>query len=482
MIIDNLSNIKFIPDYILIGSGPASISCALSLEKKNKTCLILEAGEIEFTEESQKNYQGTVIGDPYHDLDIARLRFFGGSSNHWGGWCRPLDSYDFDSWLINYEEINKYRNEACKILEIENQFDNENFINDSFKQVNFEFSDPPVRFGEKYKNHIFKSKNINIAFNAYVLKLSGTNKVEKIHVLHKNNYIEIIPKITIVGCGGIENSRLLLWSRYDSNNNFLKNLPIGHDWMEHPHLPIGDFIGEEQKVKNFKNKYLMKNFAYTSDDGYNYGYFISPTKKLMTKMNINNFNLRMGDPIGIKKDSLIEENIRALMCVAPRYAKKLSNLLDKNILCSYKIMGVVEQKPNKDNKIILSASKKDLNGIPLVELHWKKNNDIRDTVSKFCQALGKFFIDNDVGRIALHDYLVDYTKPYPKDSLFGLHHMGGTIMGKNAYESVVDQNLKVHEVNNLYIIGSSVFPTAGYANPTLSIVQLSLRLADHLTN
>ena len=55
-------------------------------------------------------------------------------------------------------------------------------------------------------------------------------------------------------------------------------------------------------------------------------------------------------------------------------------------------------------------------------------------------------------------------------------------MGKNAYESVVDQNLKVHEVNNLYIIGSSVFPTAGYANPTLSIVQLSLRLADHLTN
>ena len=60
--------------------------------------------------------------------------------------------------------------------------------------------------------------------------------------------------------------------------------------------------------------------------------------------------------------------------------------------------------------------------------------------------------------------------------------MGGTIMGKNAYESVVDQNLKVHEVNNLYIIGSSVFPTAGYANPTLSIVQLSLRLADHLTN
>ena len=112
----------------------------------------------------------------------------------------------------------------------------------------------------------------------------------------------------------------------------------------------------------------------------------------------------------------------------------------------------------------------------------KNQTKITDTAKKFCESLGKFFIDNDIGRISLYDYLIDYNKPYPEDSGWGYHHMGGTVIGKNQNESVVDQNLKVHEVDNLYIIGSSVFPTGGHANPTLTIVQLSLRLADHLAN
>ena len=53
-------------------------------------------------------------------------------------------------------------------------------------------------------------------------------------------------------------------------------------------------------------------------------------------------------------------------------------------------------------------------------------------------------------------------------------------MGNSQYKSVVDSNLKVHNLNNLFIIGSSVFPSGGHANPTLTIIQLSLRLADHL--
>lgn len=59
--------------------------------------------------------------------------------------------------------------------------------------------------------------------------------------------------------------------------------------------------------------------------------------------------------------------------------------------------------------------------------------------------------------------------------------MGGTIMGNDINKSVVDSNLKVHNISNLFVAGSSVFPTGGYANPTLTIIQLSLRLGDHLS-
>jgi choline dehydrogenase-like flavoprotein len=62
----------------------------------------------------------------------------------------------------------------------------------------------------------------------------------------------------------------------------------------------------------------------------------------------------------------------------------------------------------------------------------------------------------------------------------GGHHMGTTRMGADPKTSVVDKDCRTHQVTNLYIAGSSVFPTAGDSNPTLTIVALAHRLADTL--
>ena len=119
-------------DFIIIGGGVAGITCAITLGKKKFTVLLLEAGGLEFSENSQKFYKGEIIGDQYIDLDQTRLRFLGGSSNHWGGKCRPFEKYDLDNpiigkinkWPIKIEEIDKYLNDACEILEIKNQLMN----------------------------------------------------------------------------------------------------------------------------------------------------------------------------------------------------------------------------------------------------------------------------------------------------------------------------------------------------------------------
>jgi len=61
------------------------------------------------------------------------------------------------------------------------------------------------------------------------------------------------------------------------------------------------------------------------------------------------------------------------------------------------------------------------------------------------------------------------------------HHMGATRMAKSPHDGVVDEQCRVHGVDNLYIAGSSVFPTSGIANPTLTLLALTFRLGDHLT-
>ena len=82
-------------DTCIAGGGVAGISLALQLSARGRRVLLLEAGGLEYTNESQDSYRGENTGRAYHDLDIARLRFLGGTSNHWAGRCRTLDAFDF---------------------------------------------------------------------------------------------------------------------------------------------------------------------------------------------------------------------------------------------------------------------------------------------------------------------------------------------------------------------------------------------------
>ena len=97
------------------------------------------------------------------------------------------------------------------------------------------------------------------------------------------------------------------------------------------------------------------------------------------------------------------------------------------------------------------------------------------------EVLGEYCAQSNLGRIRIDDWLVD-GKAFPteRQELAGYHHMGGTRMASSPAQGIVDRNCRVFDQDNLYIAGSSVFPTGGHANPTFTIVQLAARLADHL--
>ena len=137
----------------------------------------------------------------------------------------------------------------------------------------------------------------------------------------------------------------------------------------------------------------------------------------------------------------------------------------------------LEESPNNGNKITLDKNVMDPNGVPITNLHYKKSKQTlisaKTILEEFAEVCGKL----DLGRVAINKNIYELEK---YESLGVYHHIGGTRIGDRTDNSVVDMNLKVHKTENLFVVGSSVFPTSGYTNPTFTIVQLSLRLGEHL--
>ena len=173
MILQNIDELKE-NNYpvLIIGSGPAGLTLALELEKKNIKTVIIEAGGEEYNNKSQSFYKINTEGVALKDISNSRLRQFGGTSAIWGGWCKPLTDLDFKNFGLNSNQIKKYQKKACEILSIENSF-RESVINEDFNQIEFQYSG--VRFYKKYFNQIKKSKNIKLILNTQLSHFEGKN-------------------------------------------------------------------------------------------------------------------------------------------------------------------------------------------------------------------------------------------------------------------------------------------------------------------
>ena len=142
---------------------------------------------------------------------------------------------------------------------------------------------------------------------------------------------------------------------------------------------------------------------------------------------------------------------------------------------NFRVLVRMENTPNPESRMVLA---KDLDkfGVPRVALNWQINGFDLEYIDRLCGLLGRK-IGMAGGRLKV-DYNV--VKAKRGSGSYQAHHMGTTRMSANPENGVVDADLRCHDVSNLYVTGSSVFPTFGFANPTLTIVALSLRLAQHL--
>ncbi len=490
-------------DLAIIGGGPAGITLARSfIGSRVRVCLI-ESGGLQFDPQVQSLYEGENAGIEY-PLKVNRMRFFGGSSNHWGGYCRPLDPIDFtqrdwvphSGWPFGIDELNPYYPGASKLVEIaplnyEDRTYWEQRSNQKIPdlvggrvQVRYTHFSPPTHFGDRYRDELKGADNIQVLLNANVVNIASQEEGREVTQLDIRTLTglshRVRARIYVLATGGLENARMLLLS----NQTIPAGLGNQHDlvgrfFMEHPHVlgPAQIVVGDQNRLPR-----IFSGRVYA--DGRSAHAAFSPTYEFLRQRQLLNAVIMVGDAGAYNTDTKTEWiNGRSHMDMLKAARHFLTAGIDPtdpsqpNLLGRWLGLGCAcEQVPNPDSRVTLADSK-DALGLRKIRLDWRLTEQERRSIFEHIRSLAMEFGAQGMGRMLI-DILDDGR--WPDKVAGGSHHMGTTRMHDDPRQGVVDRNCKVHTTSNLYIAGSSVFPTSGASNPTLTLVALTLRLSDHL--
>jgi len=498
-------------DICIIGAGVAGITLAREFANSDLQLTLLESGGLSHEPAVQTLYEGEYNARDYRfDLTTSRLRYFGGTSNHWAGNCMTLQDADFEQrdwvqhsgWPIRKSELTDYYHQAAKICELGRYqldaynnpgilpgpltpYDNKRLWQDVMQ------SSPPTRFGTRYREDIMQADNILTLLHANVIDIRPNEAATSVHELSVVNDVGkkfvVKARYYILACGGIENARLLLHANQQHQNR-LGRTPdlIGRFYMDHPFVWAGVFVetsGDSttyfQRRKTNSGKYIRGVVGISPDMQRQHG--IANSSIAITPLSY--LAAKRVEELKELVDLDTDKQMHRLLTERP--TGRIGRWLDRlRVRLGWRsseprlhlVFVRPEQVPNPDSRITLT-NKLDRLGVPKVRVDWTLTEFDRRTMDKTLQIFAQ-----ETGRLGygrIKNILGD-EPVLPEKIRGGPHHMGTTRMHDDPEQGVVDRDSKLHGLDNFYIAGSSVFTTSGYAMPTLTIVALTLRLADHL--
>ncbi|HEY1638899.1 MAG TPA: GMC family oxidoreductase [Rhizomicrobium sp.] len=484
------SGTELTPDLAIIGGGPAGITLALALAHTPIKMLLLESGGMEFDPATQALFAGEETGVRYIPLDATRLRYLGGGTNHWGGWSRPLDKLDFEKrdwlphsgWPFPRDEIEPYYARAQKLLEAGP------FLYDRLAQGElpgpllplgkggvynsfFQFSQwhgnaqhLPTAFGHRYADALKRIPNLQLMLEANVTGLRLANDVRWVDHLDvatlTGRSFTVKPRHVVLACGAIENARLLL----ASNDRIATGIGNQNDL-------VGRFFADHAIPRDTATLVVfggeIAGFYKTTMDarGAHFRATLSPTEDFRRAQRL------MGALITVEKHTGLAGIDRAAV---DTMAGALG--VDAGNAHAYSLGVGLELAPDPERRLTLTTSR-DALGMPRLKLNMTVSDDDLAGYRVVLFELARQLLATKTGMLRIDRHSrADWLNVMD----WGNHHMGTTRMHDDVKQGVVDANSQVHGLANLFIAGSSVFPTYGASNPTLNLVALTLRLADHL--
>lgn len=503
-------------DLCVVGAGAAGITIARDMIGSGFDVLLCEGGRFRPTAASTDLYRGEVTGRPFGpegsgELTDNRLRYFGGSTNHWGGFCLPLDPIDFaertwlphSGWPIGRGDLDPYYARAVDVVGLAGADFNwpggrepgtgalpieEGRLSVAAGQI------WPQRFGDVYREELVASNDVTVVLDANATKVNvapESDRVSSISLATVDGVaFSVEARAFVLAMGGIENPRLLLASSdvrtagVGNHNDlvgrfFTEHLqtlggfallggsPDQHQALDVTPVPAGDHEIAQSLV-------LRLSADVVRDEG-----LVGAGGRLQAE----------AFPAGSARQArgVTGADIAHLArAVTGRSAGTIASVLVAS-----------EQQLDPESRVTLGEQVDDL-GVPRVAVHWKQAEIERRSIVRFVEILGQELGGRGMGHVQLAagglepsysssqsqaaaDYDFDPTAVGGDfDVLPGNHHMCTTRMAATASSGVVDADCRVFDTANLYVAGSSVFSTGGLSPPTFTIVALALRLAERL--
>jgi choline dehydrogenase-like flavoprotein len=478
-------------DICVVGAGAAGLTLALELAQQGLEVVLVESGGLEWRKRSHKLLDVELSGRSTKSLvKHTRERFFGGTTNHWGGSIRTLSAFEFEAhswvpnsgWPITRSDLSPYYILAAQLLglpEVDRPYDAvalgfgdlPRLVSDTETVVDAQHwrtvPNERLRMGQARLEETRKSTLLHCVLNTTITEIHPDESRQRIASLEGRTFggktLHFRARDFVLCTGAIENPRLLLAS--DSvvpgglgNEHDL----VGRYFMDHPSAMMGPLLLTDPAAGLFQEELL-------ADSGL-VGWATSPATR--TEFQLQGFmaiqwpkmrgaQAPLTHALGIR--DLVRPTAESTPDAPPRYL---------NVVVNW------EQSPNPLSRVTLSKQL-DVFGVPKPDLHWAVTAADVSSANRSSELLCLAVARSGHGRLRRLELKDSPGAPLTSG---GGHQMGTTRMANDPKNGVTDANGRVHSLENLFIGGSSLVPTGGWQNPTFTIMALALRQADHLAS
>lgn len=494
-------------DLCIVGSGAAGIALAREFLGSRVRVVVLEAGGLKSDSATDRLKEGEAQGLTENGLVEGRGRSFGGTTSLWAGQCIPLDAIDFEArewvphsgWPITLSDLQPFYRRAAEVLFVpEEAYDDGLWrgwgidppaLDPEKVRHSYTVWSPKPDLGRAYATALRRSDNVRVLLHANATAIetqpAGTAFSHVDARSLGGGSARVRARACVLCCGGIENARVLLMSgnpeagglanRHDTVGRYFQDHPNRRSAFLHttrpeglqepysllyrgrrrylPKLVLGSAVQRSERVLNCGAN-LQYDFA---DEGLN------------AMRRVYRASRRSQEP-----ETSLSHDLRLAMrgvpaAAATAYRRLALGRSSAATPANIWLQTHAEQAPNPDSRVILSRAR-DALGCNTARVDWRLTDLEQRTADVMAATVGE-----ELRRLGL-------AEPEPWDGAIrdSYHHIGTTRMATDPRHGVVDADCGVHGVDGLYVSGSSVFPTSGFANPTLTIVALTLRLADRL--
>lgn len=528
-------------DLCIVGSGPAGLTVAHELRNSGLSICLVESGPPQPEERYERLNDAEAVDSDLEPAIDTRARAFGGSSHRWslfsGGFgprvrMLPFSPIDFEGrdwvpdsgWPFSADDLEPFQHRARAIAGLPAHVASPELaataerpllpLDPTEVRTAMEWFAEPRRFSEELPGDLGRHSAVTVVTHSTAVSVASNDDGASVSGVDLRTLtgqrLSVAARRVVVATGGIENARLLLASR-DGHPDGLGNEHdvVGRYYMDHLKLVVGDFVPVDPALFDRMGFYdihrvddaLLTGKLQLSDAAQRNSELLNaavrfeprPSEATLGATHAGHrllSDLRHGRPrarsfldplrelrgfpaLGRLGFELAVRQRQALPSVTHGWSRVAR---PSRHYTRFQLELQLELAPDRTNRVTLSEQR-DALGQPRAAIRWRKGELERRTIRGTIERLEAEFARAGLGAVTLRaedDF--DVVTP-PGDN----HPTGTTRIHRDPRLGVVDEDCRVHGVQNLYVTGSSVFPTSGYANPTLTIIAMAARLADHLS-